>query len=762
MTESSAAKRSSPIIDAPFGASTICARLAALAAIGAAGAAYQALVARELAVGLFGLWLALVGIFALANISFGLGAALAQARRCALSARQDWAALGGGVLVSLAFLAHLAPGRVQPFAVVAAICAVLGVLALFGRGYALIFAASAESYGAATASAASLLGLAAGLLASGPLGTRLGVNAALAALGAALILFGAGLAWPLALALFAFPSIWTRLDVAIEHTRPAVIDCNFRCSSDWLRHATTPLYGGWTPYSRLDIYANKDRDRLIGAYNYYVHWLFSPVRLGAPVWPIILHPTDRILEICASAGYDQVLMPRFVDSRNIDFVEIDPGVVGYFQAHPKLNNGLYSHFRVFAMDGRAYLDRYRGTPYDVILVGSGDSPSRSFLGFDTTKAHLLTREGVQAAMRALGPHGIALFMPRDESAAENIMLILNHEAIPHRMNFIKAPIRWNEAGTKTGHPEISDEPIVEYQIYASRDSIRLEEAVERIRYFTDAARKGPIVPPDLDMPWDQLRKTLAMRRSKVSVRKKPLIASQLITPKRWAATHDPDADFTTDDRPYGLAASGAHWRPWARAVTAALTAGLIFVVLFLRRRSTGRGGYFTLIGAAYILTQMAVISAWQSCFGDPLKTMSVIFLIWSLGAAAGALASQKLAPRPFTAGTLLIAAAFYAWWGLSAIPLTDPRRAHQAATAAALVLPVSFVCGIFFPQGCAGLTRDLCLEALLWDGLGAALGFPLYFAVSIAWGVSFCVPIAAAAYAAALLFCDGQRARETL
>ncbi len=249
-----------------------------------------------------------------------------------------------------------------------------------------------------------------------------------------------------------------------------------------------------------------------------------------------------------------------------------------------------------------------------------------------------------------------------------------------------------------------------------------------------------------------------------------------------------DVGAPTDDRPYYFFTGLSDWRDfplyfdldgvrilggtvillfWMAAAFTVLVLGLILVPLALGPKGRRPGGlgvavlaYFTGLGAGYIAVQISFIQRFTLFLGHPVYAISVVLLGFLLSSGLGSMASDKLFRSGRASfGRALLALAFM----LALYNLLLPGVFHSAAiawpvaakvlVALALIFPLAFTMGLFFPQGIRLVARAAPeLTPWAWGANSAAsiLGsiFSLIFAIH--FGFTATALAAAAIY---LVFC---------
>jgi hypothetical protein len=228
---------------------------------------------------------------------------------------------------------------------------------------------------------------------------------------------------------------------------------------------------------------------------------------------------------------------------------------------------------------------------------------------------------------------------------------------------------------------------------------------------------------------------------------------------------------TTDDQPFFF--SFFRWRSlWSRrdlvpAHTSALGQAVLLALLgtlsllstalilgplavFRRRGILGAGReavgllvYFLALGAGFMLLEISLIQRFVVFLGYPTYSLSVTLASLLVSTAWGSLWSRRWVGRervalPAALAVLAALIVFYVW-GLPPLQhrLLGASLAARIATTAALLAPLGFVLGIFFPLG----TRRV---ASIHEDL-----------VPWAWGINGCASVTAAALAIILAMTYG-------
>ncbi len=199
---------------------------------------------------------------------------------------------------------------------------------------------------------------------------------------------------------------------------------------------------------------------------------------------------------------------------------------------------------------------------------------------------------------------------------------------------------------------------------------------------------------------------------------------------------------------------------------------LIFVALFVLlplkfsrvgveegARAAPMLGYFSCLGAAFIVIELVLIQKFMQLIGSPLYTYSAVIFTLLLGAGVGSALSGRLRlsphrgwPVPFVCivvvGSLLIAV--FQAVDHAALALSLPARVLLSGT---IIFPLGFFMGMPFPLGILALEhRPRGAIAWAWgmNGVFTVVGGLLSVLMSLAFGFNATIAFALALYAVAL------------
>lgn len=198
------------------------------------------------------------------------------------------------------------------------------------------------------------------------------------------------------------------------------------------------------------------------------------------------------------------------------------------------------------------------------------------------------------------------------------------------------------------------------------------------------------------------------------------------------------------------------------ACLALLTVGTVVAPLALRRRATdgratlGSGAvYFALIGAGFMLVEIALLQRLSVFLGHPVYALGVLLFGMIASAGCGSFLSERVPIARLLRHVLpaaMAAAILVASW---AFPILLPRLASasmplKAAVSLALIVPLGTLMGVFFPYGMR-LVQRRGLEETPWywalNGVFGVLCSAMAVLISMRFGISANLWIAAGCYA---------------
>jgi len=224
--------------------------------------------------------------------------------------------------------------------------------------------------------------------------------------------------------------------------------------------------------------------------------------------------------------------------------------------------------------------------------------------------------------------------------------------------------------------------------------------------------------------------------------------------------------------PAFLARGQGDWLPFSEwglmALVATLGQSLVaaFALLLLPALLTARargerglvrlGGYFALIGFAYLAAEIAAIQQLSLLLGHPVYGVAVVLAGLLIGSGVGSVWSDRRQGRAWVAPAVLaLLAGILSATQLYAVHAAQPTPlAVRAVLALAALAPTAFLMGIPFPTGLrslAGARTTRLAWAWAANGFASVAAAPVAALVALEAGSQVLLVTAAAAYGAAAL-----------
>lgn len=523
------------------------------------------------------------------------------------------------------------------------------------------------------------------------------------------------------------------------------------------------------PPAQLGVFTDGDGMSVITQYNNDVGELGYLGDMTASL-PYRLIETPSVLVLGAGGGAD-VLLALHNGARHVDAVELNPQMSALVrETHAEFAGRLYDDPRItlHTREARGFAAQTeRG--FDLVHIGLLDSFGASGAGVQAMhENYLYTVEGLQAYLRRLEPGGMLAITrwlklpPRDalKLFATGVEALRRSGVVDPSLRL--AMIRsWNTTTLIVKNGDLDPAEVRELRRFSAARSFDTVYFPGMIR--SDANRYNV-----LQQPWlhDGAMALLGEHADAFLDQYKFYIAPSV------------------DDRPYFFhffkwssfrevvslrERGGAGLIEWGYLVLVAtlvqaMIAGLLLILLplgFVRRtwpRGTlpRMGGYFFLLGLAFLFIEMAFIQKFVLFLSHPLYAVAVVLAGFLVFAGIGsAVSSRFTGPSSLLVATIAIISiatiyvvalpiAFDAFMGLA-----DPAR---IAISIALIAPLSFFMGMPFPLG-LGRIADSAPSFIPWawgiNGYASVVSAALATLLAIHFGFNAVIVLAMLMYAGA-------------
>ena len=467
-----------------------------------------------------------------------------------------------------------------------------------------------------------------------------------------------------------------------------------------------------------------------------------------PYLPFTAGPVERTLIIGAGAGYD-VFMARYAGASEVTAVEINPAIVSVTRAHGDYNGAILDAEGVETVvtDGRNYVDR-SGERFDLIYLNVVYSQAAAPTNAALAENYTFTVEAFRQYWDRLSDGGRLAFT--GHNGIEGVRLLMTGlaalqaeglsvgEALDHTALVMSDPSF--DPNTAPSVLIISKAPWSEAAAAA---------------YAAEVGRRGLVplfIPFEFEEPMQVLR------------------SGSLSFDEYLQANTDFNIFPTSDDRPFFYHLSGGLPRPVRTLLRLSLLLALGYFIaaaaLMPERRSQMWPRlnlllFFTLLGAGYILVEVAMLKRFELLLGNPVLSLIATLGALLLGSGAGSLFGRRFAaerlPRIVTTSTLAAAAwlvvALVVYPALleAALPLALGTRFVITVLA---LLPLGFLMGMPFPGGLrVAAAADGPGVPLYWgvNAIASTLGGVLATVIGLLLGFPFALLAGAVGYLAAAL-----------
>jgi len=484
----------------------------------------------------------------------------------------------------------------------------------------------------------------------------------------------------------------------------------------------------------------------------------------------LAEPGFTALVIGPGGGRD-LLSALVFGARRVDGVEINPIIALDVMGDRFLDYSgrLYARpdVRIAVEDGRSFVRR-SPERYDVIQASLVDTWAATAAGaYTLTENSLYTVEAFDDYLEHLSDHG---FLTITRWALDGVRLVsLAQEACARR--------GWSAADrlAVVQHEKVATF-ILKKSPFTPAEVQRLQRVCDDLKFtvlyapgVTPPERLAPTGPGHWeaagDAPNDYARLVLAADR------------------EAFYAGYPLDITPTTDDRPFffhttkvkdqmGVAfgrtmlfGNGLSALMTLMGISAALVLLFILGPMVLGGRTAlGKGwpwwlAYFGLLGAAFMLVEVALLQRFVLLLGHPVYSLTVTLFSLLLGTGTGSFLSRRIA-EPRVRARLVTALLGVTLLGLAATAALPPviRAAVGAplgariALAVALLFPAGILMGLPLPAGVRLLARrqpELLPWAWAMNGALSVLGATLAVFIAMNWGFSVTLLVGAAVYAGA-------------
>ncbi|HEY3398186.1 MAG TPA: hypothetical protein VGM19_11080 [Armatimonadota bacterium] len=465
---------------------------------------------------------------------------------------------------------------------------------------------------------------------------------------------------------------------------------------------------------------------------------------------------DRVMLIGPGGGLD-VLLAESVGAKQIDGAELNPSIPQLVRRYRDFCGPVYDYANVNLQvdEGRSNLSRSAGN-YDLIYMALTKTATTASHSMALVESYANTTEAFEEYYRKLSDRGALAFVCQQPPillrAFATAWLAVQQQAHVSSMEAARHLIVVDRgAGDPRQGPYV-------HLLIMTKQPLTPERSRE---LATSAIAQGqePVFFPGVfeQVPF---RGVTTQEQTPLQFQSRLNRAMGAKPGQGWNFAPCPD------DRPFVVDLSfGVPPQLWTLTATAA---GLVLVLSLLAwpslRRSTADSAprfaaqvvYFSLLGAGFMLIEVALIQKLILYLGYPVLSLSVILFALLLGSSLGSLFSQRWATSHLPRRLPWVGAAVAAWgvvlWLL--IPALTAFTLHynigwRSVLTMALLLPLAWWLGILFPSGLRLLcTRNADAVPWMWgvNGLTSVAGSVLAMIAAKFWGFSAVLLLGLAIY----------------
>jgi len=413
------------------------------------------------------------------------------------------------------------------------------------------------------------------------------------------------------------------------------------------------VYSEWNAFARTDVVTNARPDGTTDPRDdFYIYtdgevptnMLWFPGKLSAlgprlagfiGFRPFDWFRPDKVLLIGPGGGLD-VLLAAATGAKDIVGVELNPSIPRIVRRYGDFNGHIYDreNVRLFVDEGRSFVRRSH-EQYDLIYLALTKTATTASSSLALVEGYIYTQEAFEDYLRHLTPDGKVALVLQEPSLLLRTMLIalaaLEHEGLS-RDQALDSLMMASVPEGLYGLGPYRHLLVVSRQPFAPRVSARLAKETVAMG-FAPGYFPGAYEP----VPFSWLTQQHATTPEFVSAWNQWQFGEQLlnILPR-------------TDDQPFVVDMTFRLPRQFQGLLLGALMLAIAFSVLAIVRQPVAGSatlvaavGYFALLGAGFMLVEIALIQKLVLYLGYPVLSLSVILFALLLGGGLGSLTSQR-------------------------------------------------------------------------------------------------------------------------
>lgn len=457
--------------------------------------------------------------------------------------------------------------------------------------------------------------------------------------------------------------------------------------------------------------------------------------------------------IIGSGGGKDVIISLVGESSKVVAVELNPIIVQVTRNYGEKAGNVYNHDKVEVVvdEGRSFISRSK-EKYDVIVLKLVDSwAAISAGGYALAENYLYTLEAFKQYLDHLTDDGVLVMVRWDREVPRLVLtavkaLQARGKTIQEAGRHIAIILRECEPGTPRGVLSL---------FMLKKNPLSIGQA-EEIRDRTLALGSNYQV---CYIPYLYgLEPYFGLFNGTISL-------------DQFYADYPLKIEPVTDDNPYYFCFEKPIPEPLSNLIKLTSLLAVAFVAvpwIFKRKRATKHSKgtcsfiiYFSALGLAYILLEVALIQKFILLLGYPTRALSTILFSLLLSSGIGSFVSGRIGKRSplknilLACAVIMIIVASYVSFLPSLFAILFPQDTTvRTIFTTILLFPLGFFMGIPFPTGLR-ILNSFSNQNIPWmwgvNGAMSVFGSVLATTIGIIWGFNYAIAMGAAAYFIALL-----------
>jgi spermidine synthase len=425
-----------------------------------------------------------------------------------------------------------------------------------------------------------------------------------------------------------------------------------------------------------------------------------------------VHDHARNVLVIGLGGAPDIMTAKHFGAQTIVGVEVNGATLDVVRKHFKdFLNDPYGGVELHHADGRSFVEGEART-FDLVQISGTDTWSAGSAGaFMFSESYLYTSEAIQSFLRVLAPDGMLTMI---RFGPEPLRLVATEVEAARKLGFARPSQHFVVLGQGTCQSVVfSKQPITEAQLRRVAQHLGHARTLPKLTVPLNSALMvaAPELPPlglvyapgvASDDPVARYLRTVDTQQDEAFIAKFPFDVTpvsddrpfffQFLGPRQLGRLIDapPDDFFARGLREHFMMLVGL----------TILSIGILFGPLRIVRAGGAFStlAYFGLIGAAFLLVELALVQRTALTLGHPAWSVTVTLFALLLSSAVGAAYAERLGRRAAILLFVAIAALVLVPHSAVALVLKLPFAVRVVAIVLAIA-PLGIAMGTYFPNG---------------------------------------------------------------